>query len=285
MPGFPSLSERASTNRRWSFSSCPRISIITPTRNQARFLESAILSVLNQGYPDLEYIIIDGGSTDGTGEVIKKYQRHISSWLSEPDNGMYQAINKGLRIATGEIIAYLNSDDLYLPNAFRVVVEHFHRQPKAALLYGDCLFIDEQGYPLYTYRYLPFNLHRYAAMNWSSIAQPATFWKSEIHRAGIYFDESFRMIGDFDFFLRVGQRFRIDYLREQIAAFRLHRNSQSARHCAVRREELARMRKKHHLLCCTRGRILRRYLGECRIKLANFPLMLRKFLRKGQGWW
>lgn len=260
---------------------CPRISIITPSFNQARFLEAAIASVLSQDYPNFEYIIIDGGSTDGSVEIIKKYCSRISYWVSEKDEGMYHAINKGLRIASGEILAYLNSDDLYLPGAFRVAVEHFQKEPKAALICGDCLFIDEHGDYLYTYRYPPFKLRRYAALSWSSIAQPTTFWKNSIQQAGIYFDEDFKMAGDFDFYLRVGQHFRIDHIKGETAAFRLHQNSQSARHCEVNSEELAKMRKKHPLLYSQKGLDLWRYIGEVQIKMINFPLMLTKLTKGG----
>ncbi|MEW5803372.1 MAG: glycosyltransferase family 2 protein [bacterium] len=256
----------------------PRISVITPSYNQAVFLETAILSVLNQHYPNLEYIVIDGGSMDGSVEIIKKYRHCLSYWISEPDKGMYHAINKGLRMARGEIIAYLNSDDLYLPDAFRAAVEHFQKEPQAALIYSNCLFIDANGDCLYTYRYLPFTLRRFAALTWSSIAQPTTFWRNSIHQAGIYFDESFKMAGDFDFYLRVGQQFRIDYIKGTIAAFRLHQNSQSARHRKLRLEELSRIRKKHSLLYHKRGLKLWRYVGELQMKMANFPLMLRKLL-------
>ena len=97
----------------------PRISIITPSFNQAQFLEQTIKSVLDQGYPNLEYFIIDGGSTDGSADIIRRYSKQLTYWVSEKDRGQTHAINKGLERATGEIIAYINSDDLYVPGAFR----------------------------------------------------------------------------------------------------------------------------------------------------------------------
>ena len=103
--------------------SWPKISVITPSYNQAEFLEKTILSVLNQNYPNLEYIIIDGGSSDGSVEIIKKYERYIAYWVSEKDDGMYEAINKGLKISTGDILAYLNSDDLYKSNTVKIAAE------------------------------------------------------------------------------------------------------------------------------------------------------------------
>ena len=105
----------------------PRISIVTPSYNQGQFIEETIRSVLQQGYPNLEYIIIDGGSTDNSVEIIKKYEEYLTYWVSEPDDGQYDAINKGFSRATGEIMAWLNSDDMYVPWTFKTVAEIFDK--------------------------------------------------------------------------------------------------------------------------------------------------------------
>lgn len=123
----------------------PRISIITPSFNQGHFIEETIRSVLLQNYPNLEYIIIDGGSTDSTVEIIKQYESQITYWTSEPDRGQTHAINKGIARATGDILAYLNSDDYYLPGTLFRVAEYFCQFPQTDLLHGRCRYVNEQG--------------------------------------------------------------------------------------------------------------------------------------------
>lgn len=117
----------------------PKISIVTPSFNQGQFLEETILSVLNQNYPTLEYIIIDGGSTDNSTEIIRRYEDRIAYWVSEPDRGQTDAINKGLKRATGEIMTYMNSDDVYLPGAFHAVGRYFAEQRSCRWLCGTSL--------------------------------------------------------------------------------------------------------------------------------------------------
>ena len=125
----------------------PLVSIITPSYNQVRYLEDTIQSVLQQDYPNIEYIIVDGGSTDGSLEVIERYKDKLAWWVSEPDQGQADAINKGFRKATGEIIAWLNSDDLYLPGTISSAVEVFQNNPKAGVIYGNALSAVAVGLP------------------------------------------------------------------------------------------------------------------------------------------
>jgi len=206
---------------------CPLVSIVTPSYNQAQFLESTILSVLNQNYSNFEYIIIDGASTDGSIEIIKKYQKYLAYWVSEKDEGMYDAINKGLKIASGTIFAYLNSDDLYLPNTVQTVVDYFQKHSDISLIYGDCNFIDSEGRFLYTYHFLPFKWKRFIVLNWSSIPQQTTFWRRDIHKKIGYFNPEFKMAGDFEFYARVSKHFRIAHLKRVLAIYRLHKKSLS----------------------------------------------------------
>jgi glycosyltransferase involved in cell wall biosynthesis len=125
----------------------PSISIVTPSFNQAQFLEATITSVLDQGYPALEYFIIDGGSTDGSREIIERHAPRLAGWVSERDAGQADAINKGWRRATGEVLAYLNSDDIYQPGALARVAEYFRRHPDTDMVYSDCASIGGDGRP------------------------------------------------------------------------------------------------------------------------------------------
>src|SRR6266850_561949 len=121
----------------------PKISIVTPSFNQGRFLEETILSVLNQGYPNLEYILIDGGSSDQSLEVIRRYEEHLAYWISEKDRGQVDAINKGLNRSSGDIFAFINSDDVYLPGTFAAVAEYFEADSRREWVCGDTIMFGE----------------------------------------------------------------------------------------------------------------------------------------------
>ena len=124
----------------------PRISIVTPSLNQSRFIEETICSVLHQEYPNLEYIIVDGGSSDGSLDIIRRFEHRLSYWVSEPDRGQAHALNKGLRLATGEIVAYINSDDVYFPHALATAADAFRSNPDALWLCSPCLAQDERSH-------------------------------------------------------------------------------------------------------------------------------------------
>lgn len=198
----------------------PKLSIVTPSFNQGKFIEETILSVLNQGYEPLEYIVVDGGSTDGSVEVIRRYERQIAYWVSERDRGQVHAINKGIKRATGDIFAFINSDDLYLPGALHAAVSHFERRPECAWLCGDTLMFGEGYATEFVRACVPASAAQ--ALSWAYRApQPGMLWKRELVASG--FDEEWRYCFDHDLYVRLllaGHR--CEHLPVPIAAYRLH---------------------------------------------------------------
>jgi glycosyltransferase involved in cell wall biosynthesis len=159
------------------------VSIVTPSFNQAAYLEQTICSVLEQDYPRLEYLVIDGGSTDGSVDIIKRYASRLAWWTSEKDSGQAEAINKGMARAQGEIVAWLNSDDYYLPGAVSAAVQAFEQNPEAVLVYGDMLAVDAHGQVINELKYRPLTLQD--LLCFQIIGQPAVFMRrSAFERAG-----------------------------------------------------------------------------------------------------
>jgi glycosyltransferase involved in cell wall biosynthesis len=202
-------------------SNYPKISIVTPSYNQGEFLERTILSVLNQNYPNLEYIIIDGSSTDGSVEIIKKYEKYLSYWVSEPDRGQSHAINKGFQKSRGEILAWQNSDDIYLPGTFIQVAEVFNRK-EYDLINGDIMLICKKDKPIRTIRYgfwPRFGL-KYIGM---SIANQSAFWTRKLHKRCEPLRENLHYAFDGEFFYRlIANTSKIKHIPEVWGCFRIH---------------------------------------------------------------
>jgi glycosyltransferase involved in cell wall biosynthesis len=236
----PPLATASPDGKQW-----PRISIITPSFNQAQFIEETIRSVLLQGYSDLEYLIIDGGSTDGSLDIIRKYEKWITHWVSEPDHGQADAIQKGLNRVSGCISAYLNSDDVYMQGAVQRVASRFARQPDLDVVYGNLYRIDACDKVLEEHRNTPF-------MRWGYLYggfflhQPCTFWKTDVVRGVGGFNPEFRFDMDNDLFVRIAMtRARFAFERAFLAGFRVHETSKTSTILHVSREENDRIREKY----------------------------------------
>ncbi len=207
----------------------PKISIIVPTLNQARFIEETILSVLSQNYPNLELIVLDGGSTDGTLEILKKYE-HSLTWISEPDKGQVDAINKGLRMVTGDVVAYLNSDDIYTPNALLIVGKYFSEHPDAQIVTGKCVNINENGVEVRPLIKHYKNFWLFVGIDYfltvlDYVSQPSTFWRREIMDSIGYFDAQFRNAMDYDYWLRATKYHKLNFINQYLSKFRIYPTS------------------------------------------------------------
>ena len=200
----------------------PRISIVTPSFNQAQFLEETIRSVLLQGYPNLEYIIIDGGSIDGSVDIIKKYEPWLAYWVSESDRGQSHAINKGIQKATGKILFWLNSDDICLPGVFRLVAQTFQNNPQRSLVIGQARLIDQVGEIIGELRSTFTSWEELVTNPRNSVRQISTFFlRSLFDELGLV-DESLHIAMDTELLVRFTQYYNPLILDEYLTAYRTH---------------------------------------------------------------
>ena len=210
----------------------PLVTIVTPSFNQGEFIESTIQSVIAQTYPRIEYILMDGGSTDNSLEIIRKYQQHLTHWVSEPDQGQSHAINKGFQMACGQIWMWLNSDDVLLPGGVAAAVEAFLRFPDASLVFGDAEVIDRQGRILEEFhgwkhprkiidlgRRLPY-----------SIPQPSVFMCAEMVKRAGFLNVGLNYAMDFDLFWRMTQHGRVIFFPSKVAQMRYHAGMKTTTH-------------------------------------------------------
>jgi len=196
------------------------VSIVTPSYNQARYLESTIQSVLAQDYARIEYIVVDGGSTDGSVEIIENYQSRLAYWVSEKDNGQADAINKGLARASGEIFAWLNSDDYYLPNTISSAVKIFEENPDVAMIYGDMLAVDEHGQTINLLKYRQLSLED--LLCFQIIGQPSVFFRRAAYDKTGGLDPTFHFLLDHHLWIRLAQHGKILHVPQTWAAARYH---------------------------------------------------------------
>lgn len=197
------------------------VSIVTPSYNQARFIETTIRSVLDQDYPEIEYIIVDGGSTDGSVDIIQKYAPRLAWWVSEKDRGQTDAINKGFARARGDVLAWINSDDIYQPGAVREAVDYLTAHPEAGMVYGDASYIDEHDWVIGRF---PAAQTDYARLRrgYVHIPQQSSFFRADLWRRVGPLDPSFYFAMDYDLWVRLAEIAPLHYIPRLWASFRLH---------------------------------------------------------------
>ena len=206
---------------------CPKISIVTPSFNQAQFLEETIISVISQNYPDLEYIIIDGGSSDGSVEIIKKYEKYLTYWVSEPDNGHGHALNKGFARSTGEIMAWINGDDKYYPYTFGTVAEIFNKFSDINWIQGKNSWIDKSG-RLEDVQFSFINIYSYLLYDFKWIQQESVFWRRSLwEKSGAFINEKLELMVDGELWTRFFLSDDIWNLDLVISSFRNHEKNRS----------------------------------------------------------
>ena len=223
-----------------------KFSIVTPSYNHGEYIEDTIKSVINQTHKDFEYIIIDGGSTDNSGEIISAYSGWLKKYISEKDRGQTDAINKGFKFADGDIYAYLNSDDYYFRNTLEVVSAYFEKHPEVDVIYGDCAFTDARGqFIRYFSEISDFDEDR--LRNYSDIImQPATFWRKRVFEQYGPFDESFHFGFDWAFWCELASKgCRFQRMPAMLAANRVYPQTKTASGSVVRLRELKKINKRY----------------------------------------
>ena len=222
----------------------PLVSIVTPSLNQGRFIEDTVRSVLSQDYPRIEYVVVDGGSTDGTLAILERHDGAFR-WISEPDGGQGSAINKGMRLTTGDVLGWLNSDDVYEPQAVSAAVEHLRQHPEIALVYGDATLIDAEGNDIGPCSHVePVNVHR-LIHDRDYIVQPAAFFRRSAFEAVGGVDESLHWALDYDLWLKIARRFPISYMPRKLARARQTGGNKTVVGRFDRFDEIERIGRRH----------------------------------------
>lgn len=221
-----------------------KISVITPCLNASDHIESAILGVLLQQYGNFEHIIIDGGSTDQTLSILARYQ-HVTC-ISEKDNGMYDAFNKGLRMATGDIIASCNSDDVYLPGSFFFASRFFSENPGADYIYGDYREVDDKGVAIRVRRDPPFSPFVFRWLPHDIVACPASFWRRRVHLEGLLMNASYRYAADYEFHRELLSRgHKLVHVPIIFCDFRRHAGALTTSRAPEMRREMREIQRRH----------------------------------------
>jgi glycosyltransferase involved in cell wall biosynthesis len=263
----------------------PKISIITPSFNQAKFLEKTILSVLNQNYPNLEYIIVDGGSTDGSVEIIKKYEDKLKWWVSEKDNGQADAINKGLRRATGTWVTWQNSDDIYFKNVLNDLSLAIKKNPEATFIIADIFLIDDQDRIIRDINYVK-PTYKSVLVEGMVLTNQSAFWLRDIHNKIGFLDEQYKYSFDYEWFLRLLKHAKAKHVNKIWGGFRLHSDSKTSLFASKFKKETAIIQNNYKpwflekMFYKFRRAILMLASGRFRYVLRGIFFFLTTFIRK-----
>jgi len=224
--------------------SLPLVSIVTPSYNQGAFIEETLRSVLSQDYLRIEYIVVDGGSTDGTLSILRKYEDRLT-WFSEPDKGQSDAINKGFQKSQGEILAWLNSDDIYLPGAVRTAADYLTVHPDVAMVYGDCNMVDEQGQVLGRSIWVEdFDLRRLVE-DINYIHQPTAFFRRQAFEDVGMLDIDLHYCMDYDLWIRIGKKYPVRHIPRVLASIRVYPHTKTASGGEDRWQEVFEISRRH----------------------------------------
>jgi glycosyltransferase involved in cell wall biosynthesis len=219
--GRGSLPSKLVDSQEW-----PTVSIIIPSFQQGRFIEETIRSILLQGYPRIEIIVIDGGSKDNTIDVLRKYSKWISYWVSEPDNGQSDALNKGLLRATGDVLGWQNSDDIYLPNAFINLIGPLIGEEKYSLSFGNLFMIDEFGNYIREQKYTKFS-KKCLIFEGLNISNQSAIWRKSLQEEVGFFEKNLTYEMDLDFFLRAAEVGNFKFINKTTACMRIHQDAKT----------------------------------------------------------
>ena len=227
----------------------PKITIVTPSYNQGVFIEKTILSVISQGYPHLEYLVCDGGSTDETVEILRKYDWQITWWCSEKDKGQTDAINKGMRRATGDIVGWLNSDDVMLPGTLWTVARFYQQHPDTDFANGYTIEIDQDG-KIINFMHMVMSQFFFKRGSYN-ISQLGMFWRREIFDKIGYLDESFHACMDVEWLIRVYEAgLRVRRINKNLGAIRIYEETKTAQHGDIWKRDAEEIRRKYNGLYC-----------------------------------
>lgn len=230
-----------------------KFSIVTVSFNQGQFIRDCIESVLNQGYSNFEHIIVDGGSKDNTVQILKEYP-HLN-WVSEPDRGQSDGLNKGFRKATGDVIAWINSDDMLAPGALQAVNDFFVKNPSKSVVTGNQVFVDKDGTPMHTVKSELFTYNQLLNTRHCSVLQNSTFFRREVLEKVGLLDESFHYTMDLELFVRIAKQYKSYMMDKDLAMFRVWEDSKTTTSQFKFFQEMWRVKKKHHARVFSSGNV------------------------------